>query len=44
MAKTDRLTALKVARVTAPGMYADGGRFYLPVSVDKAMRVEDGEG
>jgi len=32
MARTERLTALKVARVRAPGMYADGAGLYLQVT------------
>jgi integrase len=32
MARTERLTALKVARAKAPGMYADGGGLYLQVT------------
>jgi len=32
MARTERLTALKVARVKAPGMHADGGGLYLQVT------------
>lgn len=34
MAKIGRLTALKVARASAPGMYADGGGLYLQVTVN----------
>ncbi len=34
MAKGGRLTALRVARATAPGMYADGGGLYLQVTVN----------
>jgi len=32
MARTERLTALKVARVKAPGSYCDGGGLYLQVT------------
>jgi integrase len=32
MARTERLTALKVERAKAPGMYADGGGLYLQVT------------
>jgi integrase len=32
MARTERLTALKVARTKTPGMYADGGGLYLQVT------------
>jgi integrase len=32
MARTERLTVLKVARAKAPGMYADGGGLYLQVT------------
>jgi hypothetical protein len=39
MAKIGRLTALKVARARAPGMYADGGGLYLQVTVN----ARDGE-
>ena len=34
MARIGRLTGLKVARVAAPGMYADGGGLYLQVTVN----------
>lgn len=34
MAQVGRLTALRVARATAPGMYADGGGLYLQVTVN----------
>jgi integrase len=34
MAKIGRLTALKVTRSNAPGMYADGGGLYLQVTVN----------
>src|SRR5260370_4523069 len=34
MAKIGRLTAWRVARATAPGMYADGGGLYLQVTVN----------
>ena len=39
MAKIDRLTALKVKRIKAPGMYADGGGLYLQATINGA----DGE-
>ena len=39
MAKIGRLTALKVTRATAPGMYADGGGLYLQVTIN----ARDGE-
>jgi hypothetical protein len=39
MAKIGRLTALKVTRATAPGMYADGGGLYLQATVN----ARDGE-
>src|SRR5262249_21732656 len=32
VARTERLTALKVARAKTPGMYADGGGLYLQVT------------
>jgi len=34
MAKIGRLTALKVSRARAPGMYADGGGLYLQVTIN----------
>ena len=34
-----RLTALKVMKVKAPGMYADGAGLYLQVSGDGATRI-----
>ena len=37
MAKIGKLTALKVARAAAPGMYADGGGLYLQVTVNNRI-------
>ena len=36
---TGRLTALKVERAKAPGMYADGGGLYLQVTGDGKKHV-----